>query len=166
MIKLAKEIRDFVMTPIFRKFDEYQKGFYSPAAVNLCLGTIAQESSFVFLRQNDYDYSSDNGAFGLCQIELNTLRSTRDWLAKKNPHLAQKIDITRSHILSDKDSLIGNLHYSILIMRSVYLSINKPLPSYNDIEGLAHYWKDRYNSKYGKGTPEEFVANYNKYLAS
>lgn len=164
MIKLAQQIRDFSMIPLYRKFDEYQKGFYSPAIINQCMGTIAVETEFTALRQDGYDYDSENGAFGPPQIEPDTLQLVRNWLRDKKPHLAQKIDLVRSPILSDKDNLIGNLNYSLLIMRCVYLSISRPLPNYNDIEGLAQYWKDHYNTKKGKGTPEKFIAAYNRYL--
>lgn len=164
MIKLAQQIQDFVMIPTYRKFNEYHKGFYSPAAINLCMGTIAQEMSFCFLRQMELSYESDVGGFGWGSVEPKTLRDTRNWLAREKPYLAQKIDLTRSHTLSDKDSLIGNMHYNLLIMRSIYLSIKRPLPNYNDIEGMGDYWNRYYNRNDDHGTVAEFVAAYNRYL--
>ena len=45
----------------------------------------------------------------------------------------------------------------------VYYRTPDPLPI-NDIPGMARMWKDYYNTHLGKGTVEEFITNYNKYI--
>jgi len=42
--------------------------------------------------------------------------------------------------------------------------VTESLPPYNDIPALARYWKQHYNTPEGKGTEEEFVKNYQKYI--
>lgn len=63
-----------------------------------------------------------------------------------------------------KANLVGNLYYQCAIARCRYLMTPDPLPAADDIEGLANYWKEHYNSIDGKGTIEKFVKNYEKYV--
>ena len=44
--------------------------------------------------------------------------------------------------------------------RIKYWRVPKKLPVENDIEGMAKYWKDYYNTSLGKGTPEKFIKAY------
>jgi hypothetical protein len=43
------------------------------------------------------------------------------------------------------------------------MRIPAALPAKDEPMGLAYYWKKYYNTKYGKGTPEEAYRNYIKY---
>jgi hypothetical protein len=64
----------------------------------------------------------------------------------------------------DSLQLHGNLIYQIIMTRLHYYRVPKPLPEFNDIEGMAHYWKKYYNTNKGKGTILEFIENYSKYV--
>ena len=41
-----------------------------------------------------------------------------------------------------------------------------PLPSKEDINAMAGYYKQVYNTPEGKATPEEAIKKYNKYIGS
>jgi hypothetical protein len=43
-----------------------------------------------------------------------------------------------------------------------YRRVSEPFPS--TIKGLAYYWKDHYNTAKGKGTVEDFLKKWDKYV--
>jgi hypothetical protein len=45
-----------------------------------------------------------------------------------------------------------------------YIRATPPLPSQDDLQGLANYWKQHYNTPLGAGTPEEFLAKWPQYI--
>ena len=59
--------------------------------------------------------------------------------------------------------LAGNLYYATAMARIHYLRRPERLPSAMDVEGLAQYWKDHYNTYLGAGTPEKAVKMYYQY---
>ena len=125
-------------------------GLFSVSAVNLLLGTCAQESHFGrYLRQR-----GTGPALGVFQIEPNTY----NWLREK---YGKKYNFTNI----PAKNLIHDLKLSILVCRLKYYSIPEPLPNYWDISALAGYWKKYYNSFLGSGKVSEFVENYNKYVS-
>ena len=125
---------------------------YSVEGSELVYGTIAQESRLGYYRRQNvslWDYHKH--AIGIAQVEKNTF----DWLqtvyVSKYPELAkiQFID------------LAYNDEMAILFCRLRYRVNPEPIPK--TLEGQARYWKEVYNTKYGKGTPEEYIKNYKKY---
>ncbi|NBQ16891.1 hypothetical protein EBU24_01095 [bacterium] len=120
--------------------------FYSDAAINLLLGTFAQESHLGKWRKQ-----IKGPALGICQCE----RATFDWLKKKYPKFIK----SEFEMIENDDSL------AIIVTRLRYYTILDPLPEANDLPKLAKYWKDFYNTKYGKGTVEEFISNYRRLVA-
>ena len=66
--------------------------------------------------------------------------------------------------MSELHNLTNDLSYSVAMARLKYWRDPEPLPQAGDIEGLAHYWKDHYNSHLGKGTVEEFIENYQRFV--
>jgi hypothetical protein len=56
----------------------------------------------------------------------------------------------------------GNLYYATIMCRIHYFRKPGTIPS--SVEGKAHYWKQHYNTVEGKGKPEEFVANYHRFI--
>jgi hypothetical protein len=121
----------------------------SDSAVNLLMGTCAQESRFgTYLRQKE------GPALGIMQIEPTTFNWLRDKYKTKYPWLA---DCTA-------DELEGDLCLSIIMARLRYAVVPAALPDANDINELAKYWKKYYNTAMGAGTVEEFTANYKTYI--
>lgn len=125
----------------------------SSAAVNLLLGTAAQESALgTYLRQ------INGPAIGIFQME----RSTFEWLQVKYTDL--KTPSGGQLRWAEFEMLEYDLWLAILFARLRYRVVPAPLPAAEDIRRLAGYWKQHYNTSAGKGTVEQFVENYNKYI--
>ena len=57
----------------------------------------------------------------------------------------------------------GNLPFQIIMARLYYYRFSEALPAYDDIEGLAKYWKKYWNTELGAGTVGEAIVNYYRY---
>lgn len=136
--------------------------FDSDSAVNLVLGTIAQESKFgTYLRQ-----LGKGPALGICQMEPATLNDIWENYLKYKPDLVQKIKEVTGCSGPDLSALEADLRYAIIMARIHYRRVKAPLPDSNDVGGLAAYWKEHYNTIKGAGSVEEFVKNYKKYVVT
>jgi hypothetical protein len=133
----------------------------SLAAENLLLGTCAQESKMgTYLVQ-----LGDGPAQGIFQMEPATeLDITKNFLAFRKD-LTNKIwaIIPESRGVDGTD-LAGNLYYAAAMCRVHYYRAPGALPEHDDIPGLAAYWKKYYNTELGKGTEDEFIENYHRYV--
>lgn len=130
---------------------------YSEPAVNLLLGTAAQESAFgTYIRQ------INGPALGVFQMEPNTEADC--WMNYLLYRKALVGDIVRITGISMPNTwhLEGNLIYQIVMARVHYLRVSEPIPE--DVPGMAEYWKEYYNTRLGKGTPGEFEKNYLRYV--
>lgn len=122
----------------------------SPVAVNLLLGTAAQESKFgTYLRQ-----LRRGPARGVFQMEPRTFEWLKRRYKKKYPAL-----IDRSF-----RELEWDLSLSILMARLRYRIVPAALPDTDDINALANYYKMYYNTKHGKATTREFIENYKRFV--
>lgn len=155
----VKQLRESIVRPTLQAI-----GMHSMAAEQLVLGTMAQESRFEYLKQ-----LGNGPALGLAQMEPATHDDI--WLNYLNykPVLAEKVSRLGSKanmrsfggIESPKPiELVSNLSYAVAMCRVHYRRVPAALPSADDIEGLARYWKDHYNTHLGKGTVEEFIENF------
>jgi len=148
VIQLKKEIVD----PTLRYF-----GMYSPQAVNLLLGTMAQES-----KMGEYIKQLGNGpALGGYQMEPKTHDSLVNNYIVYRAEIDDKFKAL-GYDNYDAQRLKYDLQYATVFARIKYLPVPKKIPS--DIDGMAEYWKDFYNTKSGKGKVEEFIDNYEKYV--
>jgi len=122
----------------------------SLAAVNLLLGTAAQESRFgTYLRQ-----LRRGPARGVFQMEPGTFRWLRGRYKKKYPLIADRLFA----------EIEWDLRLSIIMARLRYRIVPVVLPDADDVVALARYWKQFFNTIHGAGTVEEFVGNYKKYV--
>jgi len=121
----------------------------SPAAVNLLLGTAAQESAF-----GTYFWQRGGPALGVFQMEPRTYQWLTDRYAATYPAIAGQ----------PPEDMTWNLKLAILMARLRYRSVPERLPPAGDIAALARYWKQNYNTALGAGTIEQFQANYKKYV--
>ena len=126
----------------------------SLSAVNLLLGTAAQES-----RLGEYIEQVKGPALGIFQMEAATELDIWNNYLKYQPELLEKMNkiSKRNCLLKD---LKYNLAYQIAMCRIHYLRVKEKLPAHDDIKGLARYWKKYYNTRLGKGTENEFIENY------
>lgn len=145
-----RELIDDVLTDL---------GLHSPGAVSLLLGTAAQESRFgTYLRQ-----IGKGPALGVFQMEPATERDIWENYLRYHPELVEKIKIVTGES-GPGPHLRWNLAYQIAMARVHYLRKKYPIPPGDDQPGLAAYWKQHYNTPLGKGTAEDFMANYRRYV--
>jgi hypothetical protein len=148
----VSHLRLYVIQPTLQFLDLYCK-----SAENLVLGTAAQESKMGrWLRQ-----VGGGPGKGIYQMEHPTHEDIWTNYLSYKPDLKNKI---LQFATSREDDLIWNLAYATAMVRVHYLRVSEPLPREDDIQGLAKYWKQYYNTKLGKGTTDEFVRNYETYL--
>jgi hypothetical protein len=151
----SKQFRELIVRPPLVAVD-----LWSESAEELLMGTCAQESAMgTYLKQ------LDNGiALGVYQMEPNTYHDINTNYLKYRPLLLHRIQEALDDKSFASSRLIYDLRFSTIMCRLHYLRVPTILPSPDDIEGLAHYWKKWYNTPEGKGTVDEFIANYNKYV--
>lgn len=133
----------------------------SLAGVNLVLGTIAQESA-----NGKYTRQLGGGpALGICQMEPATEKDIWINFLVYKDGLAGLIEACTGVSGPSTHNLEHNKQYQVAMCRVHYYRVKEQLPAADDIEGMAKYWKKYYNTEKGKGTVEEFVENYKKYVA-
>ena len=126
---------------------------WSEAAELLLLGTAISESGLRYLKQK-----RGGPALGLFQIEKVTHEDV--WISYLQRNRNKKLQANVKWLISRApldEQLIHNLSYSCAIARVIYWRRPEPLPEAFDLEGLAQYWKDHYNTYLGAGKPEDFV---------
>jgi hypothetical protein len=133
----------------------------SPGAVNLLLGTAAQESGF-----GTYLAQIRGPALGVFQMEPATETDIwSNWLAYRS-HIKNRLKAVTGVKCPSRAHLHGNLLYQIVMARLHYLRCPAPLPAADDIAGMADYWKQHYNTPLGRGTVEEFISNYQRHVGN
>ncbi len=157
-------LRDLIIDPTLKYLD-----MYSGAASNLMIGTCAQESHLGhFLMQVDHLSNPVGPALGIYQMEPATAEDifinyldygSREVLRNKVVSLRSYSDVSPDH------DLICNLRYSTAMARLKYWRDSEPLPDADDIEGLARVYKRVYNTRLGKATEKEFIANYRRFVS-
>lgn len=155
MTYAPQKLRADIIRPVLK-----QLRLYSPAAENLLFGTCAHES-----KMGKYRKQVGGGpALGIYQMEPATYKSIwNDYLIYR-PELAKLVLEFSGHPCTPSaDAMILNDKYATAMARIKYLSIPAELPAADDLEGLANYWKKYYNTPLGKGTPESFIKDYEKY---
>lgn len=153
----VQQLKNRIIIPVLNHLN-----LNSPSAVNLLLGTCAQESHL-----GTYLCQIKGPAKGIYQMEPETEELVIQWLKNNNPILLDKVkELVPKFCLGHEDinQLEGNLFYATAMSRILYYSISEPLPKENDLLGLASYWKKFYNTPKGRGTINEFQINYKKYV--
>ena len=133
-------------------------GLYSEEAVNLLLGTCAQESAF-----GKYRRQLGNGpALGIYQMEPFTYNDCFVNFLKYNPDLFAKIlKVSGLNQFPDAEEMVNNDVFAACMCRVRYLRAQGAIP--RTIEGQAKYWKQHYNTVKGRGTVEEYLKNWKRF---
>lgn len=149
-------IRDRIVIPALVAIDGYSK-----AAERLVMATGAAESGFVHTRQiakykPQLVYGPARGWFQMEPFTHNDLWSGYLGTTRR----AHLIDGLRkiSDNPGDPEELVKNQQYAAAMCRIFYMRIRAPLPGENDLRGMAEYWKRYYNTRFGKGAVDGFVA--------
>jgi hypothetical protein len=123
-------------------------GLDKPEAVELLLGTCAQESAFgTYIRQ-----LGGGPALGVFQMERITFQDLQD-------RFGRKFLIIQEFEFND----LIKLRPSTIMARIKYYSCPGIIPV--TLIGQAAYWKRWYNTPLGAGKVEEYLANYRKFVA-
>lgn len=155
-----KHLRELVIRPVLQYLD-----MHSEAAVNLLMGTAAQESRMgrYFMQVDSFGYPV-GPALGIFQMEP----ATHDDIWKTYLNRVEKQTIAAKIVpfmmRNLAEEMIWNLKYATAMARIKYWRDSEPLPDKDDIGSLAATWKRIYNSPQGKGTEAEFVQNYHEYV--
>ncbi|MEO5364675.1 MAG: hypothetical protein H7838_13810 [Magnetococcus sp. DMHC-8] len=147
-----QQLRDLVIRPTLQRLD-----LWSDAAEELVLGTAIQESGLRYLQQ-----LGGGPARGLWQME----RPTHDDIWQNFLHGRTKLglNILGPYVKPDHARLASDLAYACAMCRVHYLRCPDMLPSAGDIDGQAAYWKAWYNTPLGKGTVEQYIANWHRVM--
>jgi hypothetical protein len=133
-------------------------GLHSAAAERLLLGTALQESDLVHRRQ-----VGGGPARGYFQMEPATHNDIWQNFLKFKKELTDKITNLLTSPTADKiEELENNDRYACAMARVHYLRVREALPTADDIEAIASYWKNHYNTLLGAGTTAQFIAKWRK----
>lgn len=158
----AKQLLTLVVRPELKKI-----GLYSRAAEQQVMGTVYQESNGHFIAQ-----VGGGPALGFIQMEPATYEDIWDNFLAYRRTLANKITALASMESLDDDmrpdvsQLVTNLAFAVVMCRVHYLRVKDPLPKADDIEGMAKYWKQHYNTHRGAGKVQEFIDNFPREILS
>jgi len=154
----SRQLKDLIIVPTISSM-----GLYSPDVVQLLMGTCAQESQMgSYIAQIGI---GTNGGLGIYQCEKRTYNDVWERAIQNNVSMRAKIklylgyDGKPSHI-----RLISDLCLATIIARLHYYLVPSDIPNGKDVPGMAEYWKKFYNTSFGKGTEEQFIQNYDKYV--
>lgn len=154
-----EHLREYIVQPTLEAMGEFNPKLNTDAAVELLLGTAAQESDLGFFLHQGFD----GGGLGIYQIEAATHEDVWRYLRRPENEELGNIILTFTSQADDK-SLIGNLHYATAIARVKYWMRPEPLPE--TIDQQAIYYKAFYNTASGAATPQEYVASYERFVDS
>jgi len=149
---------------ICRVLQDFNK--YSEESVDLLLLTCAQESS---CGQKLFQIGG-GPALGIFQMEIDTLHDIINNYLIRRKSLYNSVRLFMCGVSLDLN-LTGNILFQIVIARVYYMRIRTPIPKSRNyatksgyIYHLAKYWKKYWNTSEGKGTIEEAIRNYNRYI--
>lgn len=131
---------------------------HSDNAVNLLMGTAAQESHLGRYRKQ----LGGGPALGIFQMEPATFDDIVKNYLRYKPELAARIERVARISRFKAEDLENNDLLATCMARVHYLRVREAIPS--DLEGWARYWKQYFNTPLGKGTEEEFIANYKRFV--
>ena len=179
---MIEEISVSEMAETVRSVLEFIDGEAVESTMALIMGTAAAESDFRYLRQMGYDpilsplqeesTADVGGAFGYTQVEIGTAMDMLTNWHRMNKFEGQYYSAfryflgedlfinTEEFILPSKVAIGWALQhrplFSVAVCRLVYK--RKPGAIPQDWQGRAEYWKEHYNTVYGAGTPDKFLA--------
>ena len=129
----------------------YKLDMYSDDALSLIMRTGWAESGYRALRQ----YKGP--AIGFWQVEMDTVKDTLDNYGAYRPHIMKVLETLGLDMEDLEFSILSNISLQAAFCRLKYRRDSKPIPSWDDMEAQANYWKRVYNTKLGKGTVKHFI---------
>lgn len=165
----SKQFKTQVVIPSIVDLSQVLPGCVSGSAINLLLGTVAQESDMgEFIIQINNEMKEKDKAVGVYQMERPTHKDIWENFIYFRPPLHNFMILLLPMKYSgvpNSDQLMYDMRYATMMARIHYWRVEAALPEQNDVDGMSHYWKDHFNTEDGKGTPEQYVNAWNKYVA-
>lgn len=158
----VRQLRAFIVRPALEAID-----LWSLAAERLVLGTAAHESGgFRWLHQ------VGGPAVSWWQIEPATYV---DLMERTVPRLAQRYPRVVNGLLGMAQKnhrayppsfyLMHNAAFAAACCRVLYFRAPEAMPHEDDLDGMAAFWKLRYNTPLGRGRPEQWLDAYRTHVA-
>lgn len=150
----VKQYRELIVAPSLRWL-----GLWSKEAEEIVLGTAVHESGGLqYIKQ-----VGGGPALGFPQMEPRTYLDLwsnfivyrRDLCDDMEQHFGKDARVS-PHLL------LTNLELGVAMCRIHYLRSPGNIPQ--DIPGQAAYWKKYYNTPKGKGTVQEYISNYTRFV--
>jgi hypothetical protein len=131
-------------------------GMYTPVAAELLLLTAAHESKL-----GKYKKQLGGGpALGIYQMEPSTLFDIYDNYLEYRPELLESVEEITSIGSPNTTALENDPIYATIMARLHYRRIDEDLPQPGDLNGIAKYAKDHWNTPKGKATVEKYINDY------
>ena len=148
-----EQFREFIIRPALTTIQ-----MYSTEAEELLIFTLAQESQGC-----SYLAQVGGPAVGPYMVEPTTYKSILAYI-NRDMDMRNRAYRTFGYSLPPPiDVLKYNLRFATVIARCFYAMINRPLPKSTE-DDMWHYYKTYYNTKDGKATKDEAIANYRKFI--
>ena len=145
MINEIKEIVEYAL---------YKVDSFSDDALALVVRTGMAESGYRALK----GYGEGNPAIGFWQIEPATMNDMiKNYIHYRSHYKKNLISLGMNFENDTIMSVMSNLAVQAALCRLHYRRDKYPLPSWDDLEGQASYWKRVYNTVEGRGTVEHFM---------
>lgn len=153
------QLRDIIVQPALSAI-----GLCSDAAINLILGTAAQETQLgrYVVQVGIEPYS---GGIGIYQMQAPTYDFI--WQKHVEPSTSMKAKIKLYLGFEGKplaSRMASDLALATVMARLLYANVLETLPQATDVKGLGRYWKIYWNTMKGAGTVDQFVENYKEYV--
>lgn len=154
----CRQLKEIIIVPTLTAL-----AMYSPSAVNLLLGTCAQESQLGhYLVQQGIAFK---GGIGIFQMQVPTYNNIWDKQIAINAPIRARIKLLLGYEnRPPAERMATDLVLATIMARLLYYGISLPLPAADDIKGLAAFYKRWFNTYSGKATEQEFIENYQKYV--
>ena len=146
-------------------------GLHSAEAEELMLGTCAHES-----KGGTYLKQIGGIALGAWQMEPATHNDIWKCYLPNQTFIVNKLidycklrdslgrDALTGLSRPDPDMMIHHLRYACAMARIHYHRKPEPIPK--DLDAQAVFWKLYYNTPKGKGTPEQYISDYNLFIGA
>ena len=150
---INEQLRIWFVVPVLKGLNAW-----SQEAEELIVGTFAQESGCgLYVKQ------LTGPALGYWQMEPKTHDDIHRNVLMHNPKLADALinKVCKLCARPTADLMLDNIRYACGMARIHYMRSAEPIPK--RLADQADYWKEHYNTPQGKGTTDEYIANYLKY---
>lgn len=149
----VQDLRVHIIRPTLKHLNGW-----SLSAENLLLGTAMMES-IIHHQLSFHNHSK----LGLYRLDKTKHQQLWHGYLHSHPDLRHHVLslVSQKNLYRDKNEELNfNLAYATAMTRLFYLRIAEPLPLAEDVEGLANYWKQHYNTEEAEGSVEQFIKVY------